>query len=615
MADIVTIPAWYDQFQSAYVAGEANCFIFHGDLNTYLPSGVPTRRFLVAALTKLRAEEDGTPIVLSFDIATGIRFADDGRKNPRMRQAAIQALTGGQVQQKQANPALAALGLDQAAEADADPFATTDPLAALRSIDALLRTEAGAQTSVILDEADKIIPAGDVATMGPAQRTSLVLMKVIARDEQIANIGGIVFLLTEDLAGIHQEVRAASSGWRSISLPLPDNDQRAEFIRFYLGRKPEIVLAPGMDAQGIARLTAGLNLKHIEEVMLRGTQDGGVSPETIKSRKDEIISSEYAEVAEMLDPIDGGLAMVGGNEHVKDYIRQDVIDPMTSGIGRVPKGVLLVGPPGTGKTYMVRAMASELGMNAVALRSERIQSSLVGSSERALARFLRFVLALAPTLVFIDEIDQSDFSRRGTNSGNPVAANLFSQMLQFMSDDRIRGKVLVVMASNRPDLLDDAFQRMGRVDAIIPVMLPEQDDRQAIVQVHIKAEGSTASPEALAALVSGTERYSGADIQAIVYKAAKVARRDRSQTPEGLTLITQAHAERALDTIRPNTPRIASKYEADAIRACNDLDLLPVKYRQAKLEQAEEDARTMVLDDEPETDPASGLRRRRKIAS
>src|SRR5207248_5393078 len=119
-----------------------------------------------------------------------------------------------------------------------------------------------------------------------------------------------------------------------------------------------------------------------------------------------------------------------------------------------PIGLLRVGPPGTGKTFFVRALSKEIGFNAVLLNLANILGGIVGESERNLKKFFTFARALAPVLIFIDELDQTDISRRGTGSGNPVAANLFNSMLQFMNDETLRGRVIVVFASNRPDLID-----------------------------------------------------------------------------------------------------------------------------------------------------------------
>src|SRR6185503_8602470 len=136
-------------------------------------------------------------------------------------------------------------------------------------------------------------------------------------------------------------------------------------------------------------------------LLLLGAIAGGVTRSLAKSRKREIIAAEYSEVAEMIDPLPGGFTTLGGMERLVRWARADLIEPLAQGRRDVPKGVLLVGPPGTGKTWFVSALAAEIGFNCVALRAENILGGVVGESERKLKRFLAFARALAPVLIFI----------------------------------------------------------------------------------------------------------------------------------------------------------------------------------------------------------------------
>jgi hypothetical protein len=141
----------------------------------------------------------------------------------------------------------------------------------------------------------------------------------------------------------------------------------------------------------------------------------------------------------------------------------------------------------------------------VAFRPEKIEEGIVGSSERNLEQFWEFCIVLAPTLILFDEIDQTNVSRRGTNSGNPVASNLFNQMLDRMSDETLRGQIVGLFASNRPDLIDPALLRFGRMDAIIPFLLPEADERCGVLLSQAAMQGVKIEPDALTRLTDGTE--------------------------------------------------------------------------------------------------------------
>lgn len=176
--------------------------------------------------------------------------------------------------------------------------------------------------------------------------------------------------------------------------------------------------------------------------------------------------------------------------------------------------------------------------------------------------------AAAPVLVFIDELDQSDISRRGNDSGNPVAANLFSQVLRFLGDEGNRGRVIFFAATNRPDLLDPALMRFGRIDAVIPVLLPDQVERLAVLAAQAKAQEATVDGAALQMLAANTEGYSAADLAALVSKARRL----------GNGYIGPAEAARALQAIRPNSLQMAEFYTLLAVQAVNDADLLPPAY-------------------------------------
>src|SRR5262249_37349507 len=141
-----------------------------------------------------------------------------------------------------------------------------------------------------------------------------------------------------------------------------------------------------------------------------------------------------------------------------------------------------------GKTYLVKALARESGFNAIALNTENILGGIVGTSEKNLRTVLDLARSISPVLLFIDEIDQSDMSRRGNNSGNPVASNLFSALLRFMGDLTLRGRVIVIFASNRPDLLDSALTRFGRIDATIPIRLQNEAGRKGIILAQARLQ-------------------------------------------------------------------------------------------------------------------------------
>jgi transitional endoplasmic reticulum ATPase len=233
-----------------------------------------------------------------------------------------------------------------------------------------------------------------------------------------------LILVVKNLAELNAGLRAATSGYRAIELPIPTAEQRLNFVEWFCAAQP--VNFEGLTAQDLANQTAGLTLVHVENILLEADQDGRLTAEASRRMKDDMIRSEYAGLVEIMEPT-YGFDAIGGMERIKAWAKTEIIDPVRqSRTADCPKGVILVGPPGTGKTFFVRGLAREIGFNAVSISMDKILGGIVGESEKRMARVLGLVKALAPVLVFMDEIDQSDVAQRGNGSGNPVASNLFS---------------------------------------------------------------------------------------------------------------------------------------------------------------------------------------------
>lgn len=594
------VPAWFRQFTTSFMAGEAHAFILHGDINGYAHEGVTQRGLLLASLSSKR------DVVAVFSLGRGITFPV-----PSMRDAAQRLLGLEGASAAAANPLTAALAAVSGGESDDDPFAgARRPTAALELLERLLLAGgAKGKVAVILDGADLISAHLSVGkgAMAPDDRTVLSTLRHWATDRDIAGSDNPVFLFSRELADIHADLREATSGYKAIEIAMPKREQRVAFVEWYLANRVEEgqpIALDSISSDEIGTLTAGLSLRHIEDILLLGAQSG-ISRELVKARKDAIIASDYTEVAEMIEPIPD--EMFGGQQRLRLWAQDEVIDPLRQGrVNDAPKGFLLVGPPGGGKTFFIKWLSGQLGFNAVALRSENILGGVVGESERKLKTFFGFVRSLAPCLVFMDELDQSDMSRRGNSSGNPVASNLFNQMLQFMSDETLRGKVVVAFASNRPDLIDDALLRFGRVDAVIPVLLPDETERGAIIAAQARSQGATITDRAVAALAAATSKYSAADLGAVIRKARTLVRR------EGGTAITPEVAARAMSLIRPNSPSKADYYTLLSVNACNDAELLPPEYAGLLADRAELQAQIAAA--EPQAAPkAEGPRRSREF--
>lgn len=560
-------PAWLGRLLDRYEAGVAHAFILHFNTGDYAAPESPLP--LVDYLSQFLADR----LVAIYSRDRGIEFPLD-----TMRQQALKILGLGQP--AAANPALAALQSLGAAPSAAD--LPRSPAEALPLLDKLARWLPEADNgpkgvALIIEAAELICPDGPLAAMSPEDRTTLAILSRWGRDPELSAAGNPVFLIANNVASLHASLRAASNRYESILVPLPDTAARRQFITAFLARRPVVLDDDdGLDHETVANATAGLSLLHVEDILLRAEATGLLNRALIWERKQDIIRSEFGDVLEIIEPR-WGFRDIGGLEHVKRFFDRSVIRPMAEGrFRRVPMGVLMTGPAGTGKSIMAEAVAAEAGVNAVRLRiGGQIASKWQGEGERNLDKALRAVEGLAPTIVFIDEIDQA--VQRG--GGNQQDMRIFQRLLEFMSDGSHRGRIVFLAATNRPDMMDAALRRPGRFDKKIPFLVPDRAERGAIIDVMGRRYlGGDRWGEDIIDTLSLTEGWTGAELEAALVKAAEIVE-DEKLNP------TLALYE-AVQRLSPSTADIELMTWL-AIQECNDRDLLPPKYREMLDNRAE----------------------------
>lgn len=250
-------------------------------------------------------------------------------------------------------------------------------------------------------------------------------------------------------------------------------------------------------------------------------------------------------------------------------------------------GILMTGAAGTGKTVVARAVAKECGISAVRLQiGGKIASMWQGQGERNLAKAIQAIKGFSPCIVFIDEIDQT--VKRDTGAGGSQQdARIFEMLMEFMSDTDLRGRVVVLAATNRPDLMDAALLRPGRFDKKIAFPIPGPTERREILRVALWRYCGDAETPITDEVIQRTDGWTGAELEALAVKTYELMEDERW----GLTVALQAASER----LSPSTADIAFMTDL-ALKACNDLDLLPFEYRDRLLaaRQAEKAAQAQV---------------------
>ena len=294
--------------------------------------------------------------------------------------------------------------------------------------------------------------------------------------------------------------------------------------------------------------------------------------EALKNIEPSAMREVYVEVPHV------GWDDIGGLENAKQELIEAVEWPLkypelfsTINI-KPPRGVLLFGPPGTGKTLLAKAVASESEANFISIKGPELLSKYVGESERAVRETFRKAKQAAPTVVFFDEID-SIAPQRSSVSDTHVSERVVSQILTELDGVEELKDVIIVAATNRPDMVDPALLRPGRFDRLIYIKPPDNTSREKIFEIHTQGK-PLAEDVNLAELADMTEGYVGADIQGICREAAMLALRE-IVTPgagrkdiakrAGEVRISKKHFERAIRRVKPTTSRESlAAYERSA---------------------------------------------------
>ncbi|KAM4670678.1 ATPase family gene 2 protein homolog A isoform 3-T3 [Amazona ochrocephala] len=255
---------------------------------------------------------------------------------------------------------------------------------------------------------------------------------------------------------------------------------------------------------------------------------------------------------------------IGGLEDVKLKLKQAVEWPLKHpdsfirmGI-QPPKGVLLYGPPGCSKTMIAKALAHESGLNFLAVKGPELMNKYVGESERAVREIFRKARAVSPSVLFFDEIDALAFERGNSSGAGNVADRVLAQLLTEMDGIEQLKDVTILAATNRPDMIDKALLRPGRIDRIIYVPLPDAATREEIFKLHFQSM-PVSNEVCLAELVQRTQKYSGAEITAVCREAALLALQEDIHAKS----IMGQHFQYALTIVTPRIPDSLIQFYAD----------------------------------------------------
>lgn len=318
------------------------------------------------------------------------------------------------------------------------------------------------QTAVLVHSAHLIAPALPQALNYDLSALAL-LLRDWSRDEALRRHPIATFLVTENLTELHPMLATNPDASR-VTIPQPDSAALAATLR----EKPDALGAFADREDELATQLAGASLKSVRRLLRRQAKEGRpLAQADIAKVKKSLIESEGGALVEFLEPT-RTLDDFEGQPALKNWLRQDLALWRRGDLRALPMGYLLCGPVGTGKTYAVECLAGEAGVPVLKLGNFR--DRWVGSTEGNLEKIFRLLRALDRCFVFIDEADQT-LGRRdsGTNDAG-LSGRVYSMFAQEMSRRENRGRIVWILASSRPDLIEVDLKRPGRVDVKIPIL-------------------------------------------------------------------------------------------------------------------------------------------------
>ncbi|MEM4160405.1 MAG: CDC48 family AAA ATPase [Thermoplasmata archaeon] len=448
--------------------------------------------------------------------------------------------------------------------------------------------EENAPSIIFIDEIDSIAPKrddikGEVETRVVAQL--LALMDGLKSRGRVVVIGA-----TNRPNALDPALRRPGRFDREIELGIPNRDARLEILQIHTRGMP---LAEDVDLAALADLTHGYSgadlaalvkeagMKALRRILPNIDLESEKIPvqtlNSIKVTKEDFIAAfremEPSTLREVfIERPNVHWDDIGGLEAQKEELKEAVEWPLKYPAlfkhfnTKPPKGILLYGPPGTGKTLLAKAVATESEANFISVKGPEFLSKWVGESEKAVRETFRKAKTAAPCVIFFDEID-AIVPVRGQSCDSHVTERVISQMLSELDGIEELHNVVVIAATNRPDIIDPALLRPGRFDRLVYVPMPGKEERLSILKIHTR-NMPLADDVQLEKIVEMTENYNGADLAAVVQKASYLAMREFLNENNGRVEETKLkdvkvrmkHFEEALKQVKPLSKQEIERY-------------------------------------------------------
>lgn len=548
-------PPWATDLYVAFESGASGQFILYGNVHDRLAVGgrlVNIERYIQDELLS------GFDVVFSYDLGNGLTVERGAERLAQWVPSALRTMP-------------------------------QDPLGAIRFISrygrflgnltAIGRDEI-VQVAVIIRGADQLLPA-DGNGYEHGSLTSLV--REWGSGAPFTQLPFVSLLIADNLNDLEPLIAFAPQS-TLVRIPLPSAAELQSAVTL-LQREFTHTIPKGTDLASLAAAMTGVSVSTLQQLTkIRAHNKQELRSSDFAALKKEMVEHDAPGLVEFIES-KRTLDDYHGQDALKQWLRQDVILWRANDLKALPMGYLLCGPIGTGKTFLVECLAGEVGVPVVKLKNFR--DKWVGSSEGNLEKILRLIRALGRCIVFVDEADQTLGRRESAPGDSGLSGRLYSMIAQEMSDTANRGKVIWVLASSRPDLIEVDLKRPGRIDLKVPILptTTKAESRGLIAALARRYELSIQAEELQQLEPKLPLMLTPGAAEALVVKAYRIARTGNVSGGAALA--------RALEDYQNPLPEdVLEKQMRMAVREATDLSFVPESLRHLATSDKSDSARS-----------------------
>lgn len=523
--------AWWDGVRSKFTSGSASSFVLYGDTDDLQPfqRADGTREWVPGARTFLERSLARTKSVATFDIDEGLHILARQGATPGVVQKPV-IETDAEAERNAAREAameltrLNVLRIKQhKAQFEELP---QSPRIFVTAAKTLLTDISNDGTALIVDGLEMVAPNAEPNMMTDDAKAATFGLAHLSSDPVFLHSANVMIALTKSLGSVSSTVRTAANQ-EVMQIPYPDKNMRHAFLHDEVsgfGRDGSGALSMDMSVERLADMTAGLTLVDLRMMLKTARHEGTtITYEFVNARKKQIIEQQCGNLVEFVNA-EHNFESVGGMDDIKAQLLSVVRDIKDGRRDRVPMGILFSGAMGTGKTFIAEALAKETGMTCLKLGT--IRGKYVGETEANLDKVLDLIDALGNVILMIDEADRT-LASGGSDGDGGTNSRIIARLKEYMSDSKHKGRVMFIMMSNRPDLMDVDLKRPKRMDLKIPFFYPETaDERYDHLVTNLNRNHLTlAEGVSLESVVEKSEGYSPAELARIVESASEILSR------------------------------------------------------------------------------------------